>query len=117
MKNRTQISIPTNANGSCIVILNPYALTFSATGITTAVGGFGLVNSYAFPFVSVSTSATNLCYNGATFYPGPFNAQIPNITGFFPDQLKVSFISTQSALNAQGKITVGLYYNYPNVTF
>lgn len=34
--------------------------------------------------------------------------------GFLPDQLKVSFISTQSPLNVQGKITVSVYYAVPN---
>jgi hypothetical protein len=62
----------------------------------------------------MSSSNTGLVYSGGTQTSGPFSGQVANVEGWFPDQLKASFVCTQSALNAQGKITVGLYYTYPN---
>ncbi len=64
----------------------------------------------------MSSSNTGIVYTG-TNYTGPFNSQVANFRGYYPDQLNVSFVSTQSALNAQGKITAGLYYTYPNASF
>lgn len=64
----------------------------------------------AYPFIAISSSNTGVVYNGATVTAGPFQSQVANMEGFFPDQCKVSFLCTQSALNAQGKITASVYY-------
>jgi len=56
-------------------------------------------------------------YQGATIRPGPFVLQNTNVTAFYPDMHKISFVGTQNLLNAQGKITSGLYYNPPNQSF
>jgi len=109
MRNRTEIPITTGSGGIATVLINPFAACFGA-------GGAGVAGQNYYPFCSMSSSNTSLCYNGATITAGPFITQVPNMTGFLPDQCKASFISTQSALNAQGKITVGLYYDSPNVS-
>lgn len=70
-----------------------------------------------YPFAAMSSSNTNLVYNGATVYPGPFNPQIANMIGYLPDQCKVTFQCTQSALNASGRIYSGIFYENPNTTF
>lgn len=97
-------------NGTATVVINPYGMFLGNIA-------FGIVGQNYFPFASMSSSNTGLVYNGATVYSGPFVNQIPNASGFLPDQLKTSFICTQSVLNAQGKIHAGLYYSAPNATF
>lgn len=77
--------------------------------------GYGATSNF-YPFASMSTSNTGIVYNGATLYAGPFANQTANIVAGFPDQLKTSFICTQNALNAAGKVTVGLYYSAPNAS-
>jgi len=91
------------------VVINPYGMYFGNTST-------GIVGQGYFPFLSNSTSNTNLVYNGATISSGPFNSQTANVEGHFPDQLKVSFMCTQSALNAQGKVTASVFYTYPNIS-
>jgi hypothetical protein len=91
-------------------MLNPYAMMFPSTTVTAT-------QPY-YPFASMcpALNASNLIYSGAgqITYAGPFYSQIANVAGYYPDQLKLSFVSTQSALNAQGKITAALYYTPPN---
>jgi len=71
----------------------------------------------AYPYMSISSSDTSVVYAGASTFAGPFNSQYANIDGWLPDQLKVSFMSTQSKLNVQGKITVGVFYSPPTNNF
>lgn len=78
-------------------------------------GSVGTAAQDYYPFASMSSSNTGIVYTG-TNYSGPFSAQLANVRGYYPDQLKTSFISTQSALNAQGKITAGLFYTPPNAS-
>lgn len=70
-----------------------------------------------YPYCTVSSSNTDLVYNNATSSIGPFNSQKTNVDGWVPDQLKVSFVCTQAALTAQGKVTCGVYYSPPNQSF
>lgn len=109
MKNRIEVPITTGSAGIATVLINPYGMMFYGTGSGVAGQNF-------YPFAAMSSSNTSLVYNGATTYAGPFNGQIANLVGFLPDQCKVSYVSTQSALNAQGKVTVGLYYTAPNTS-
>lgn len=81
---------------------------------------FSAINSGTnslYPYCTVSSSNTDLVYSGAASYIGPFNSQKTNVDGWVPDQLKVSFVCTQAALAAQGKVTCGVYYSPPNQTF
>jgi len=109
MKNRVEVPIITGTAGVATVLINPY-------GVMQNTGTVGLAGQFFYPYCAMSSSNTSLVYNGCTQTFGPFATQVANVTGFFPDQCKASFISTQSALNAQGKITVGLYYAAPNTS-
>lgn len=80
--------------------------------LNNAAGSNGL-----YPYCTVSSSNTDLVYSGATSSAGPFNSQKANVDGWVPDQLKVSFVCTQAALTAQGKVTCGVYYSPPNQSF
>lgn len=105
-KNNSSYSITTGSQGQATVVLNPYGM---ANGFRA-----GSSTSSLYPFISLSSSNSNLVYNGSTQVDGPFYTQIANVEGVLPDMLKVSFMCTQSALQAQGKVTASVYYSYPN---
>lgn len=65
------------------------------------------------PFMALSKS-TYLYASGQT--DGPFRTQINSISAFGVDKCSVSFVSTLSPLNCQGKVTSALYYEAPNAT-
>jgi len=108
-KNRQNFAITTGTSGACTVVINPYGCVFGAATVTATQS--------TYPFIAISSSNTGVVYNGASMPAGPFFSQQGNIDGYYPDQLKVSFLCTQSSLNAQGKITASVYYQPPNVSF
>lgn len=109
MRSNYDYSITTGSGGNCIVVICPFMMPFGPPVINTTTAWY--------PFVSVSSSNTNLVYNGSTNYSGPFNGQQANIIGFYPDQCKVSFQCSQSILNASGRIFCGVFYDNPNQSF
>lgn len=69
------------------------------------------------PFLSIRSASDDLFYLGANFQTPPFLAQASQIIGFAIDKVAFSFVSTQSPLNVQGKITTAFYQQAPNATF
>lgn len=74
-----------------------------------------ITDSYLFPFLSMSKSEFMISATSQT--AGPFLAQLNNVTAYGLDKCSIAFVSTQSPLNCQGKVTTALYYEPPNATF
>lgn len=61
------------------------------------------------PFLCLKNGNDDNFYAGGVFQTPPFLAQATQIIGFALDKVAFSFVSTQSPLNVQGKITTALY--------
>jgi len=70
-----------------------------------------------YPFAAMSSSNTNLVYNGASLYAGIFDSQSTNLVSIAPDMCKLLFQSSESLLNAKGRIYGAVYYQPPNKSF
>lgn len=62
-----------------------------------------------FPFLAIKNATDDLFFTSNPFQTPPFLAQAPQIVGFAVDKVALSFVSTQSPLNVQGKITTAFY--------
>lgn len=102
MRSVLELPVTTGTSGSCIIIICPQSATYPniIPSATTA----------NYPFASTAASNLNLIYGPTTTHAGPFHPQVGNMIGYLPDQCKVTFQCTQSALNASGRIYAGVYY-------
>lgn len=97
---RIQADVVTNSDGFASLFINPSSAFYGTTSMIT--------NSLLIPFMSMSKSTSLINANSQT--SGPFNAQINSVSAYGLDKCSVSFVSTQSPLNCQGKVTAALYY-------
>lgn len=95
---RLSFDVTTNASGFATFFLHPSSCFLSTS---TAPG----TNIIAF---AAQSNSTNWLFSGQT--AGPFLGQVGSVSAFGLDKSNVSFVSTQSPLNCQGKVTTCLYY-------
>lgn len=97
---RIQADVVTDATGLATIFLHPSSCMFGTTSMIT--------NSNLIPFLSMSKSEFMISATSQT--GGPFLAQLNNVTAYGLDKCSIAFVSTQSPLNCQGKVTTALYY-------
>lgn len=92
--------------GVATVTICPFSMFFA--------GAAGIAGDTFRCFLAISQSG--YAYTGVA-ENGPFRSMASQVSAYYPDQCKVSFVSTQSALNAKGRILMANYDESPNASF